>query len=165
MSGGIHLRTATAADIDGVLGLWRAADAQPTVTDDAESLRQLVEGDPRSLIVAVCGCEVVGSVIGAWDGWRGSIYRLAVHPQHRRRGVGTRLVVEAERRLRERGAQRITAIVAMDETHALGFWNAVGYEPQGDRLRFVHNVAPTPKPAPRRSHSHEDEVPRGAHLW
>jgi len=26
--------------------------------------------------------HIVGTVIGGFDGWRGNIYRLAVHPEH-----------------------------------------------------------------------------------
>ncbi len=82
---------------------------------------------------------MVGSLIAAWNGWRGSFYRLAVHPDHRRRGLGGRLVREGERRLRENGARRLDAIVAADEAVAIGFWEALGYERQRDRVRFVQN--------------------------
>jgi ribosomal protein S18 acetylase RimI-like enzyme len=82
---------------------------------------------------------VVGSLIAAWNGWRGSFYRLAVHPEHRRNGLATRLVREGEKRLRDRGAVRLDAIVAADEVGAMSFWRAVGYEHQGDRSRFVRN--------------------------
>jgi ribosomal protein S18 acetylase RimI-like enzyme len=50
------------------------------------------------------------------------------------------LLREGERRLRERGAMRLTAIVAYDEAGAMGFWRAVGYEHQPDRARFVRHV-------------------------
>jgi len=42
-----------------------------------------------------------------------------------------------ERRLRERGAIRLTAIVADDEDGAMSFWRAAGYERQEHRARFV----------------------------
>ena len=49
------------------------------------------------------------------------------------------LLGEGERRLRERGAVRLTAIVADDEEGALGFWRAAGYERQQHRARFVRH--------------------------
>ena len=87
------------------------ADAVVSRTDDADALRALVQHDAAALVVAEDGDVVVGSVICAWDGWRGSIYRLAVAPTHRRRGLGQRLVAEAEARLAARGARRLAAIV------------------------------------------------------
>jgi len=47
------------------------------------------------------------------------------------------LLREGERRLRERGAVRLTAIVAEDDPTAMSFWQAAGYTRQRDRARFV----------------------------
>jgi ribosomal protein S18 acetylase RimI-like enzyme len=60
-----------------------------------------------------------------------------VSPEHRRKGLATMLLREGERRLRERGAIRLTAIVAEDETVAMAFWRASGYERQRHQARFV----------------------------
>jgi ribosomal protein S18 acetylase RimI-like enzyme len=87
--------------------------------------------------VAEAGGEIIGSLIAAWNGWRGSFYRLAVRPDHRRRGLATRLVREGERHLRDRGARRLDAIVDSDELMAMDFWRATGFELQHDRSRFV----------------------------
>ena len=51
------------------------------------------------------------------------------------------LLREGERRLRERGAVRLTAIVADDdEAGAMAFWRAAGYEQQQHRARFVRHA-------------------------
>jgi ribosomal protein S18 acetylase RimI-like enzyme len=131
------LRSAGVDDIAGVLALWQEADAEPTHTDDADSLGRLLSYDPEALLVAELGEELVGSVIAGWDGWRGSIYRLVVAPPQRRTGLGRRLVGEAERRLSDRGAVRMQAIVVEDHAQALGFWQASGWEEQVKRIRFV----------------------------
>ena len=59
---------------------------------------RLVERDLDSLLLAEAGGRIVGSLIVAWDGWRGSFYRLAVHPDWRRRGVATALIRAGPRR-------------------------------------------------------------------
>jgi ribosomal protein S18 acetylase RimI-like enzyme len=133
------IRNGSHDDLDAVLALWGSSGALPTVTESVESLRRLVTFDPQAVLVAEAHREVVGSLIAAWNGWRGSFYRLAVTPGQRRRGLATALVREGESRLRERGAVRLDAIVAADEAHAMSFWNAVGYELQSDRSRFVRN--------------------------
>jgi ribosomal protein S18 acetylase RimI-like enzyme len=131
------LRVATRADAPAVLALWREAEAEPTHTDDLESVGRLLVRDPASLIVAEANDELVGSVIAGWDGWRGSIYRLVVAPSHRRRGLGRALVRAAEERLVAAGAVRMQAIVVETDAHAVAFWRASGWEEQAERLRFV----------------------------
>jgi ribosomal protein S18 acetylase RimI-like enzyme len=133
------IRYGTRDDLDTVLELWAVSAAPPTVTDSIEPLRSLVAHDPCALVIADARGEIVGALIAAWNGWRGSFYRLVVHPDHRRRGLATRLVREGEKRLRDRGAVRLDAIVAADEVAAMSFWSAVGYQQQHDRSRFVQN--------------------------
>jgi ribosomal protein S18 acetylase RimI-like enzyme len=131
------IRVATSADLVEVLSLWREADAEPTHTDDEESLEQLIAHEPLALIVLVEDRRIIGSVIAGWDGWRGSVYRLVVAPSHRRMGLGLGLVREAERRLAARGASRMQAVVVESDVPATGLWGASGWERQADRLRFV----------------------------
>jgi ribosomal protein S18 acetylase RimI-like enzyme len=131
------LRNGTAADITSVLALWRAAESRPSQTDSEHALELLLARDPEALLVTELDDEIVGSLIAGWDGWRGSLYRLAVHPQSRRRGIATSLVRAGERRLEKLGAVRMTAIVATDEDAAMALWRAVGYTLQPERSRFV----------------------------
>ncbi len=107
------------------------------MTADVRHVAALVERSDGSLLVAEADGRIVGSLIAGWDGWRGNMYRLAVLPEYRRRGIALRLVAEGERRLREQGAIRIGAIVLRDHPDAVGFWQAAGYTFQEDAGRFV----------------------------
>ncbi len=120
-----------------VLGLWVTAGGPASVSDTREGLSRLLAADRDALLLAESGGLVVGSLVAAWDGWRGSFYRLAVHPDRRRQGIATALSAEGERHLQGRGAVRLTAIVADDDPAAMGFWNAAGYRRQEHRARFV----------------------------
>ena len=120
-----------------MLDLWREAAAEPTHTDDIDSITRLIACDPAALIVAEEDGHIVGSVIAGWDGWRGSIYRLVVAPSQRRHGLGRRLLAAAEERLQQAGAVRSQAIVVETDAQAAGFWRASGWEQQVHRLRFV----------------------------
>ena len=135
----VSLRHAGADDLDGVLRLWDEAQVEPTVTDDAESLRDLMASDPQALLVAVDDDRVVGSLIIGWDGWRGAFYRLAVAPDHRRTGLARRMVAQGEDQLRRTGARRLAVITVAGEPGANHFWEAVGYQVQADRQRRVKN--------------------------
>lgn len=137
----MKIAAATQDQVDEILQLWREADAESTVTDDAAAVRLAIDDDPRNVYVAMEGGVIVGSVIAGWDGWRGTIYRLAVTPSRRRRGIATSLVAEAERSLIARGARRMSLVIVSEESAAEAFWMATGYVSQPDRLRFVRNLS------------------------
>lgn len=133
----IAIRRATEADVTAILALWQDADAPATHTDDAVSVAKLIGHDPEALLIADDAGRVVGSVIAAWDGWRGSVYRIVVATAYRRQGLGRRLLDAAETRMRAAGAVRWQAIVVESDSQATGFWSASGWERQPERLRYV----------------------------
>ena len=133
----VTLRTGTKDDIAAVLAFWRDATAEPSTTDDADGLEGLLERSPGALILAVDGDAIVGSIVAGWDGWRGALYRLAVQPSYRRRGIATALVSEAERSLRDQGVRRMHLIASRAGGEAAeSFWISTRYEPT-DQVRFV----------------------------
>jgi ribosomal protein S18 acetylase RimI-like enzyme len=133
------IRDCRREDAEAVLQLWRQAEAVPTVTDSVDALRGAIESGAQVLVAEVDG-RLVGSIIGTFDGWRGNIYRLAVHPEFRRRGIARALVVEVEKRLSQRGAKRVNALVSKDQPAATDFWQAVGYDQDLRIARHVRNL-------------------------
>jgi ribosomal protein S18 acetylase RimI-like enzyme len=137
----ITVRRCRRDDVDTVLELWALARSQHASTPDhREDIERLLEGSPAALLVAEAAGEIVGVVIAAWDGWRGNVYRLAVHDGHRRRGIGLRLTQAAEDYLRGRGVHRVTALVAYDDETAGSFWDAAGYPQDTEIGRRVRNI-------------------------
>jgi ribosomal protein S18 acetylase RimI-like enzyme len=131
------IRAARADDLAAVLDLWVEAETEPGHTDNIDSLTSLLVHDPDALIVAEQRDAIVGSIVAAWDGWRGTIYRLAVAPSYRRQGLGGRLLRDAERRLKAIGAVRLQAIVVGSDNRATGFWRGTDWDEQVERLRFT----------------------------
>ena len=123
----IEIRALKASDGDDLRALWKQAGFK-TVGDDDRSLARFLERNPRLLLVATAGDELIGSALGGWDGRRGWIYHVATAKEHRRRGVGKRLVREVERRLLELGAPRVNVLVRDDAPDAPEFWSALGYK-------------------------------------
>src|SRR5258707_2514626 len=125
------------SDIPSLLALWRVAETLPSATDTEHALKQLLRRDPGSLLLAQAEAELIGSLVVCWDGWRGSFYRLAVHPAWRRNGLAAELIRAGEQRLRELRAIRLTAIVASEERAAMELSSASRYERHADVSRFV----------------------------
>src|SRR2546428_10619217 len=139
----IVIRPCRLDECPAVLALWERAGAIPSPTDTLEELRRLVRAHGDGFLVAIQQGAIVGSVMGGWDGWRGNIYRLAVAPEARRHGLARRLVDDAVRVLRARGARRISALVERHEAHAVGFWDSltdVGWHRDERMMRYVRTV-------------------------
>lgn len=71
--------------------------------------------------------KVIGTVMGAWDGWRGWVYKLAVAEEYRRRGIGTELLNEVAARLREVGAGIIRAYIEKENEASLSLFRKRGF--------------------------------------
>jgi ribosomal protein S18 acetylase RimI-like enzyme len=139
---GVVIRPCRPEEGVALLDLWYHADASPSPTDTPEQVAEVIQDAAAIVLVAVDRDLLVGSVIGAWDGWRGNIYRLAVLPSYRRRGIARALVAEVERCLADRGARRISALVEHDHPWAVGFWDSL-YEPDPRMIRYIKKVEPT----------------------
>jgi ribosomal protein S18 acetylase RimI-like enzyme len=137
----VSIRLATADDIPAVLALWdHARSAAASTPDNPAAVERLIEHTGDALLVAERQGRLVGVLVAAWDGWRGNMYRLAVLPESRRLGIARRLVQAGHDRLREKGAKRVTALVAEQEPDAAALWRALGYERDEYVVRFVRNL-------------------------
>ena len=92
------------------------------------------------MIVATNDHRIVGTVIAGWDGWRGSIYRIAIDGSVRRMGLGKELIERAEQRLKSLGAERILAMVLESNEPSHSFYASMGYEKQGEWRRWAKKL-------------------------
>ncbi|WP_457455417.1 GNAT family N-acetyltransferase [Streptomyces sp. TE5632] len=133
----LRIRAATPEDLDTVLAFWKTAAEGTSISDDRAGVERLVARDPEALILAEKGTEPVGTVIAGFDGWRCHLYRLAVHPDHRRQGIGSALLAAAEERFARLGGRRADAMVLQRNETAHRAWDAAGYAPEERWRRWV----------------------------
>lgn len=137
----IVLRACQPEDVGAILMLWQRAEAVPRPTDRPDALLRRLERDRDLFVLAWDDDRLVGSLMGGWDGWRGQMYRLAVDPAYRRRGIARQLVQAVEERLRALGAERITSLVFVHEPGAADLWRSLGYEPDPATARYAKNLS------------------------
>ncbi|GAP48331.1 GNAT family N-acetyltransferase [Streptomyces azureus] len=133
----LHIRAATPEDLDTVLAFWKVAAEGTSISDDRTGVERLVARDPEALILAERGGELAGTVIAGFDGWRCHLYRLAVHPDHRRQGIASALLAAAEERFVRLGGRRADAMVLTRNETAHRAWGAAGYAPEEQWRRWV----------------------------
>ncbi|MFJ4979919.1 GNAT family N-acetyltransferase [Streptomyces coeruleorubidus] len=133
----LRIRAATPEDLDTVLAFWKVAAEGTSISDDRTGVERLVARDPDALILAERGGELAGTVIAGFDGWRCHLYRLAVHPDHRRQGIASALLAAAEERFVRLGGRRADAMVLTRNETAHRAWGAAGYGPEEQWRRWV----------------------------
>lgn len=138
IDGDVTVRHAGAGDVGALMEFWEgSAENAARPQDSAALVEALVGRDPAAILVAVLQGRIVGSVIAGWDGWRAHLYRLAVAPEARGRGLARRLLGHAEDRLRSLGATRFDAMVLDDNEAGAALWRSAEYAPQGEWSRWV----------------------------
>jgi len=71
-------------DVDEVLALWTKTELWPHIGEDRRSAAEALASNRDFAFGWRASDELVATAIGAFDGFRGWIYRVAVHPDHRR---------------------------------------------------------------------------------
>ena len=114
-------------DGDRLRTFWLACGIRIRPGDDDEHLLAFAARNAGLFLLAEEDRHLVGSALAGWDGRRGWLYHVAVHPDERRRGIARDLVGLLETRLRERGCPKVNLIVWEKDERAMAFWTAVGY--------------------------------------
>ena len=113
-----------------VIALWEAWALTRPWNDPVADYRRAVDGAASAVLVMREGGRLAGSVMVGHDGHRGWVYYLAVAPAQRRRGIGRRLMAEAEAWLKAAGAPKLLLMVREGNDAALAFYDAIGLERQ-----------------------------------
>ncbi|HHV34350.1 MAG TPA: GNAT family N-acetyltransferase [Syntrophomonadaceae bacterium] len=130
---GCQIERAQAADIDAMLNLWRCIPGIGiSKGDTVQSLRGFMDKNPSACLILRIDGRLIGTVLGGFDGRRGYIYHLAVHPDYRGRGYGKALLDRVCRELNALGAPKIHLFAFNDNQAAATFYPSQGWEERRD---------------------------------
>jgi len=131
-----------------VMELWETVFGYETAhnTPSLAIDKKLAEADGL-FFVALSGNEVVGTVLAGYDGHRGWLYSVVVHPSHRRKGIGVKLVRHAEHALTARGCMKIDLQIVSSNESVKTFYESLGYsiEPRISMGKKIESNIEMPK--------------------
>ena len=134
MKENILIRPMTEADYDKVYELWMTIKGFGirSIDDSAEGVGRFIRRNPTTSMVALDGDRVVGAILCGHDGRRGCMYHVCVDPEHRRRRIGTQMVVFAMEALRREQISKVSLIAFTKNDIGNAFWNRIGWTRRED---------------------------------
>ena len=115
-------------DLDDVIALWETCDlTRPWNSPEIDIFRKVAQKDGLFLL-AVKDEQLIATVMGGYDGHRGWVNYLAVHPHDQRNGVATALLQQLEKRLVALGCPKFQLLIRKDNIDVQSFYEQLGYE-------------------------------------
>ena len=110
-----------------VMALWREVFGYPAAYNDpAFAIDRKIAVDDLFWVAEQDGA-VCGTVMAGYDGHRGWIYSMAVSPDHRGQGLGSRLLEHALDALKKRGCVKVNLQILESNEAVRRFYEANGF--------------------------------------
>ncbi|HEY0209147.1 GNAT family acetyltransferase [Acerihabitans sp.] len=124
----MEIRVFRQDDFEEVITLWERCDLLRPWNDPEMDIERKMQCGADLFMVAEVAGEVVGSIMGGYDGHRGSAYYLGVHPDFRGRGIANALISRLEKKLIARGCPKVHLMVREDNEAVIGMYEKLEYE-------------------------------------
>jgi ribosomal protein S18 acetylase RimI-like enzyme len=121
------IRSYRPRDEEAVVQLWLQCNLVVPQNNPKRDIDRKLRVNPEWFLVGVLGNQVVATCVAGYEGHRGWINYLAVSPHHRRRGIGRRMMEEAEKRLLSAGCPKINLQVRETNQGVIRFYERIGY--------------------------------------
>lgn len=125
----MEIRPYSELDETAVVELWREVFPNaPTWNVPEADIARKLKVQRELFLVATVGSEIVGTVMGGYDGHRGWVYYVVVSPRHRRQGIGTALMKRVEEGLTRLECPKLNLQVRASNEEVVRFYKSLGYE-------------------------------------
>jgi ribosomal protein S18 acetylase RimI-like enzyme len=123
----LKIRPFQKADESAVIDLWQKCELVRPVNDPKKDIRRKLAVNPELFLVGLLKGKLIAAVMTGYEGHRGWINYLAVHPEHRRCNHGRQMMAAAEKLLRGLGCPKINLQVRITNRAVVEFYQHLGY--------------------------------------
>ena len=119
-------------DEAGLIEMWKQSGICRSWNDPQRDIARKTENMQKTgfglfLVVQESSGQIIGSVMAGYDGHRGSVNYLAVHPDAQKQGIGRALMAEVERWCEAEGCPTINLLGRTDNEAVEAFYASLGY--------------------------------------
>ncbi|MFB9325778.1 GNAT family N-acetyltransferase [Paenibacillus aurantiacus] len=123
----MHVRSFQLSDYRPVTQLLETVLSEECYELTMEAFARQLSWDSELVLVAVEEDEIIGMIIGTIDNNRGYYYRIAVHPDYQRQGVGKKLIQSLRGRFEQRNVAKILITADEHNEPILSLYESLGY--------------------------------------
>lgn len=124
----MEIRPFDPSDEESVVQLWTDCGLVVSWNNPHRDIERKVKIQPEMFLVGCSDGQIIATVMAGYDGHRGWINYLAVHPQHQHSGIGRRMMDEVESRLRAAGCPKINLQVRSENASVIEFYKRIGFK-------------------------------------
>jgi ribosomal protein S18 acetylase RimI-like enzyme len=132
---GILVRLMVIEDYEQIVNLWNCTHEVRiySVSDSKQAVHRFLELNRETCFVADCDGQIVGTILGGFDGRRGYIYHLVVESEQRGRNIGSALVEKMKIAMKFKGVDKIHIFVPVHNSKSsVAFWESHGWQKRPD---------------------------------
>ena len=124
----MKIRNYESSDKNSVISLWeKVFNPQKPYNNPETAINMKTKQNDGLFFVTEEDNQIIGTIIAGFDGHRGWLYSLAVHPQNRRKGIGTQLLKKAIEELKRLGCLKINLQINSDNNEVVEFYKKNGF--------------------------------------
>ena len=126
----ITIRPYSETDLNSIISLWEICELSRPWNDPIKDIERKLTVQRDLFLILEKDGEILGSVMGGYDGHRGSVNYLGIHPDHKNEGLGKLLMNRIEEELIKMGCPKINLMVRNSNLDVHEFYRVIGYEEQ-----------------------------------
>ena len=131
-------------DEEFLVSLWQVCELTVPWNNPHKDIARKLQVQPELFLVGILDSRLIATVMGGYDGHRGWINYLAVHPDFQGNGYGQGIMNSVETALREMGCPKINLQIRTGNDKIGSFYQKLGFTndqvvSMGKRLEADHS--------------------------
>ncbi|OGX68101.1 MAG: GNAT family N-acetyltransferase [Paenibacillus sp. RIFOXYA1_FULL_44_5] len=134
------IRTFQLSDYASASNLLETVLADCCYEETMDAFAKQLSWDGELILVAEVNHQIAGLIIGTIDKNKGYYYRIAVHQDHQRKGIGKLLVNTLRERFEKRKVNKILVTLDSHNENLIPLYESLGFSP-ADFFRSFQNLS------------------------
>ena len=119
---------------EDIIEIWRKAGLSIGSSDTKEEVNRMLKKNSNLFLIGKVNDNVVGVVVGGFDGRRGYVHHLAIDPNHQKKGYGRLIMMELINRFRIMGVHKVHLFIEKYNNEVIHFYEKLGWEIRNDLI-------------------------------